>query len=247
MRLSACISAVFQHLSVTRQPRRPQPHLDLMDPHDLDDPNPDIHSLFLAFNEMYFEGKLSAVEVRWSPKMTLCAGTCHFFGGRYCSVRLSEPLLKFRPRSDLINTLLHESIHAYLFITGGNTDRDGHGPAFLELADRINKKAGTNITVYHSFRDEVNLYRTHVWKCNGCEHILRRAMNRPPQPADRCLHQRITNAKQRIRPHEIQKGHERMILLRAQRSSSLSTIGSRKENRQMIRFRSSCSMMMIMA
>jgi SprT-like domain-contaning protein Spartan len=84
---------------------------------------------------------LEGVEVRWSTKMTLCAGMCYCtinliiplylqqiemlldFKGGYCSVRLSEPLLKFRPRSDFINTLLHEMIHAYLFVTARNTDR----------------------------------------------------------------------------------------------------------------------------
>jgi hypothetical protein len=65
-------------------------------------------------------------------------------------------LLKFRPREDYINTLLHECIHAYLFVTENNTDRDGHGPNFLSWADRINKAAGTNITVYHNFHDEAS-------------------------------------------------------------------------------------------
>lgn len=30
---------------------------------DLDDPNPDLHALFVAFNDMYFSGQLAAVEV----------------------------------------------------------------------------------------------------------------------------------------------------------------------------------------
>lgn len=58
-------------------------------------------------------------------------------------------------------------------------------------ASRINKSAGTKITVYHNFRDEVDYHRTHVWKCNGpCQYqppfygIVRRSMNRPPQKAD---------------------------------------------------------------
>jgi hypothetical protein len=53
--------------------------------------------------------------------MTLCAGLCSF-DGCFVSVRLSTPLLKLRPRSDLVisrnpvfifkvNTLLHEMIH----------------------------------------------------------------------------------------------------------------------------------------
>ncbi|KAI7907361.1 SprT-like family-domain-containing protein [Cokeromyces recurvatus] len=131
------------------------------------------------------------VEVRWSTRMSRCAGTCTFKPGGYCTIALSEPLLKFRPKSDMIETLLHEMIHAYLFITQRNTDRDGHGPEFLYEADRINKLANVNITVYHSFHTEVDYYLTHVWQCNGiCQDkppyfgIVKRSMNRPPQHAD---------------------------------------------------------------
>ena len=70
-------------------------------------------------------------------------------------LRLSVPLLKLRPRSDFVETLLHEMIHAYLFVTDGNDDHDGHGPAFHEHMYRINKEAGTKISVYHNFHDEV--------------------------------------------------------------------------------------------
>jgi agmatine/peptidylarginine deiminase len=31
------------------------------------------------------------------------------------------------------NTLLHEMIHAYVFLRGGNTDRDGHGRVFTRI------------------------------------------------------------------------------------------------------------------
>ncbi|GBL76292.1 SprT-like domain-containing protein Spartan [Araneus ventricosus] len=159
---------------------------------ELIDPNPDIHALFLEFNAKFFYGKLDAVEVRWSPRMTLCAGVCCYEGrGRLCSVRLSLPLLKLRPRKDLIETLLHEMIHAYLFVTANNKDHDAHGPEFLKHMYRINKEAGTRISVYHSFHDEVDSYRTHWWKCNGpCQNkrpfygIVKRAMNRAPGPRD---------------------------------------------------------------
>ncbi|KAL6061368.1 Protein with SprT-like domain at the N terminus, variant 2 [Balamuthia mandrillaris] len=82
------------------------------------DPTPDLHALFIHFNHQFFDEALSCVEVKWSKRMTLCAGLCTFEGkGGLCCVKLSEPLLKFRPRSDLISTLLHEMIHAFLFIT----------------------------------------------------------------------------------------------------------------------------------
>lgn len=41
----------------------------------------------------------------------------------------------------------HEMIHAYLFVTHNNRDRDGHGPEFHKHMNRINKEAGTNISV----------------------------------------------------------------------------------------------------
>lgn len=35
------------------------------------DPTPDVRAIFLEFNDMFFWGKLSGVEVKWSPRMTL--------------------------------------------------------------------------------------------------------------------------------------------------------------------------------
>ncbi|KAJ9583965.1 hypothetical protein L9F63_021688, partial [Diploptera punctata] len=116
---------------------------------------------------------------------------CYEGRGGLCSIRLSVPLLKLRPRKDLVETLLHEMIHAYLFVTHNNRDRDGHGPEFHKHMYRINKEAGTNITVYHSFHDEVKLYKQHWWRCNGvCQKLppfygmVKRSMNRAPGPSD---------------------------------------------------------------
>uniref|UniRef100_A0A671VPV4 DNA-dependent metalloprotease SPRTN n=1 Tax=Sparus aurata TaxID=8175 RepID=A0A671VPV4_SPAAU len=156
------------------------------------DPNPDVRSMFLEFNDTFFWGKLSGVEVKWSPRMTLCAGVCSYEGrGGLCSIRLSEPLLKLRPRRDLVQTLLHEMIHALLFVTQNNRDRDGHGPEFCKHMNRINQATGTKITVYHSFHDEVDVYRQHWWKCDGpCQNqkpyfgFVKRAMNRAPSALD---------------------------------------------------------------
>uniref|UniRef100_A0A8C1VYS3 SprT-like N-terminal domain n=1 Tax=Cyprinus carpio TaxID=7962 RepID=A0A8C1VYS3_CYPCA len=156
------------------------------------DPSPDVRAMFLQFNDRFFWGKLSGVEVKWSPRMTLCAGVCSYEGrGGLCSIRLSEPLLKLRPRRDLVQTLLHEMIHALLFVTQNNRDRDGHGPEFCKHMDRINQASGANITIYHSFHDEVDMYRQHWWRCNGpCQNrrpffgYVKRAMNRPPSARD---------------------------------------------------------------
>ncbi|XP_021348803.1 sprT-like domain-containing protein Spartan isoform X2 [Mizuhopecten yessoensis] len=156
------------------------------------DPIPDIRALFLQFNDQFFWGRLAGIEVRWSPRMTLCAGLCSYEGrGGLCSVRLSVPLLKLRPRKDLVQTLLHEMIHAYLFVTDNNTDHDGHGPQFHSHMYRINKETGANISVYHTFHEEVENYRQHWWRCTGpCRErkpyfgYVKRAMNRAPSERD---------------------------------------------------------------
>lgn len=159
---------------------------------ELLDPTPDPRALFLQFNDKFFWGRLAGVEVKWSPRMTLCAGVCSYEGrGGLCSIRLSVPLLKLRPRKDLVETLLHEMIHAYLFVTQNNRDRDGHGPEFCKHMYRINKESGTKITIYHTFHDEVDNYRQHWWRCDGpCQKwkpyfgYVKRAMNRAPSAQD---------------------------------------------------------------
>ncbi|XP_053154694.1 DNA-dependent metalloprotease SPRTN [Hemicordylus capensis] len=159
---------------------------------ELLDPSPDVRGLFLQFNETLFWGRLAAVEVKWSPRMTLCAGVCCYEGrGGMCSIRLSEPLLKLRPRKDLVETLLHEMIHALLFVDNSVKDRESHGPEFCKHMHRINRLTGANITIYHEFHDEVDSYRQHWWRCNGpCQSrkpyfgYVKRAMNRAPSAKD---------------------------------------------------------------
>ncbi|KFB36452.1 AGAP004082-PA-like protein [Anopheles sinensis] len=158
------------------------------------DPTPDIFSLFPLFDRKFFQGRLSCVQLEWSKKMYNCAGICYQRSnrlGKSCIIRLSEPLLKLRPRKDLIQTLLHEMIHAYCFVLGIREGNGGHGPTFKKIMNGINKIAGTNITVYHSFHDEVNLYKTHWWKCNGpCQNrhpffgLVKRTTNRKPGTYD---------------------------------------------------------------
>lgn len=166
--------------------------------HGSAEPFVDIHQLFRLYNTLYFRDVLlPRVEVSWSPRLTLCAGICELLKddqGKYRRIRLklSEPLLKFRPREDTINTLLHEAIHAYFFVTSSwrhsrGDDGTGHGNGFLLLADAISNHGNYEITVYHTFHDEVDSYRTHIWQCDGtCRTkapffgFVKRSMNRPP-------------------------------------------------------------------
>lgn len=50
-------------------PKRPLSIVD--ETWEMLDPNPDVRAMFLEFNDTFFWGKLSGVEVKWSPRMTL--------------------------------------------------------------------------------------------------------------------------------------------------------------------------------
>ena len=116
----------------------------------------------------------ASIQVAWCS----CAGTCEFKSGGGCIIRLSEPILKLRPPEDLKNTLIHEMIHAYIFLKripgAGN---DGHGPPFKDRMKKINDSTvpdfhrpaeGYRITVYHTMIDEVRHYQQHWWECERC-------------------------------------------------------------------------------
>ncbi|NXO78481.1 SPRTN protein, partial [Sitta europaea] len=120
------------------------------------------------------------------------AGICSYHErSGLCSIRLSEPLLKLRPRKDLVETLLHEMIHALLFVTHNYKDRESHGPEFCKHMHRINLLTGANVTVYHDFHAEVAVYRQHWWRCSGpCRSrapyfgYVKRSVNRAPAAHD---------------------------------------------------------------
>lgn len=164
--------------------------IDLSD--DLTAVNPDVFVLFQKYNILFFDSKLSGCELKWSKRMTLCAGLCCYEGrGGLCSIKLSSPLLQYRSTQETVETLIHEMIHAFLFVTVRDRDRDGHGPSFQSLMNVVNYVSGLNISIYHSFHDEVDEHRKHIWKCDGqCQHrppyfgVVKRAMNRPPGPND---------------------------------------------------------------
>ena len=98
--------------------------------------NCNIVDLFQTFSIVYFEEYLhnNPVIVEWSEKMTSCAGIT-YFKGTFIIIRLSKPLLKYRSLKELEETLLHEMIHAYLFLKGFQSFSDyitgGHGDVKL--------------------------------------------------------------------------------------------------------------------
>jgi predicted SprT family Zn-dependent metalloprotease len=152
----------------------------------------DVYEYFALYNEMYFDGKLGGVRLEWSKRMTTCAGIFYAKHHEYV-IRLSEPLLKFRAIKEVKETLLHEMIHAWVQIENldQSDDQSGHGYNFKSKMYEVNKSTGFNITVYHTFHDEVDYHKKHVWRCDGqCQKkapyfgLVKRAMNRAPGKND---------------------------------------------------------------
>ncbi len=86
---------------------------------------------------------------------------------------------------------MHELIHAWLFVSKTRYERqdgvDGHGPDFVRKMVEINEVTGLKLSVYHTFNDEVNHNKVHVWLCDGkCGSkppfygAVKRAKNMPP-------------------------------------------------------------------
>ena len=151
----------------------------------------DVFSFFQLYNTLYFSDQLFFVSLEWSKRMKLCAGLFEV-NNQLMKIKLSQPLLQFRSNKEIKETLLHEMIHAFLHINKKEDSRDGHGNFFKEKMNEINKKTGLNITVYHSFHDEVDYFKTHIWRCNGkCKYeypyygYVKRSMNRAPGKNDR--------------------------------------------------------------
>lgn len=53
---------------------------------------PDVFELFQFYNDYFYDGFLGGVELKWSERMTLCAGTCELKHGA-CKITLSKPIL----------------------------------------------------------------------------------------------------------------------------------------------------------
>lgn len=149
---------------------------------ELLDPTPDLWLLFTLFDQRWFRGRLTRdrVTFKWSQRMKSASGYTDY-DNKKCTITLSKPLLTLRPRRDLVETLLHEMIHANLFLIGEDDDDLHHGPQFQKWMDRINREGGCNITVYHDFEEEVDHLKIHVWLCDKeCGEVVKRLLNRAP-------------------------------------------------------------------
>jgi hypothetical protein len=117
-----------------------------------------IQSLLQHYDPLYFHSLLCPrVTLSWSGSLKSDTGKCLVQSSQEGSgvmLDLSEPILRYCTKDDIIDTLLHEMIHAYLYLSG-DPEWQAHGRSFLHLANTINKAEGSNVQPYHKFTREV--------------------------------------------------------------------------------------------
>lgn len=178
---------ILQKLGITFSLDQPPPKCLLVSTR-----NKHLNSLFQSANDALFDGKLGSVTVSWSGRLTSSAGIFHGKrDGSMTHINLSYKLLSRQPSINMIETLLHEMIHAYLFVTG-RRDKSSHGPNFRRKMSEINYITGFNVTITHSYHEAVKALQTYVWRCDGvCRSqaafnygFVKRSVNRAPSSKD---------------------------------------------------------------
>ncbi|KAG4066002.1 hypothetical protein HA402_001249 [Bradysia odoriphaga] len=167
---------IFVELSLVPKKRKPKPNIiteNIVDRSlELTDPTPNLQHLFASLDAGHFAGLLTKnhVEVKWGTIDGNATGLCYTYESREQKddkrivIELNEQLLKFRTRRDLVETLLHEMIHAFLSI---KDSCDDHGTNFRKEMDRINAETGATVSIHHQHHNEVALYESRLWRCNG--------------------------------------------------------------------------------
>ncbi|PKA61025.1 hypothetical protein AXF42_Ash005921 [Apostasia shenzhenica] len=148
------------------------------------EPRPDLHELFEHYNALYFCDALGTCTVAWAPRMTCSIGSCHYIKDGLCEIRLSEPRLKSCSSALVKNSLLHEMIHAFLWVKDKNKKHSDHGPKFWAMANKINSNCvednqrpsdGYNITANHGFHDKAGGFD--LWMCESCGDLIKREIS----------------------------------------------------------------------
>lgn len=215
--IQKCIPECLQMYVINKQ------IIDISD--DLKVIHPNINQLFQKYNRIFFDNKLEFCIVKWSEdykshiNMLENAGYCQQKRDNICYIYLSKPILQYRPTKDIIETLLHEMIHAFLFIFDIHShDRSDHGKRYIAIMNAINYcLKGVKIEIYHYCNDECEHIKLTIFQCNGhCQKIIERPKNKPPGKHEKWWnkHKRNCNGKfimiqDNFKQHQSKRRHNR--------------------------------------
>lgn len=113
-----------------------------------DDGLPNLVMLYRKFNEELFNNRIpSSFTIAWGRRMTRVSGVM-IPGER--RIKISLPIHSRLGKDELYDTIIHEMIHAFLYLSNVY---HGHGKHFLNEAARIYRLSGRKITPWHDGRE----------------------------------------------------------------------------------------------
>ena len=113
-----------------------------------------VEERFSRFNALCFDGKLPPIPLRISNARTyLGLSRYRKRRGADGSVELYAFSISISgrfdlPESEIEDTVIHEMIHCYIWISGSK-DTSAHGRLFRDMMERINREHGRHITISH--------------------------------------------------------------------------------------------------
>ncbi len=155
-----------------------------------------LQSIWRRVAESYFGSQLPPIVIEWSTRLT--ASTGMFVSdvgprsrlvsqeekhGNARRIRLSAPLLREQPESEIVRTLAHEMIHQWQFDVKKRFP--DHGSDFYEFMERMNQD-GLAISVRHTLDREVEKLSKYLWRCLACGTSYRRQRRTISSRRHRC-------------------------------------------------------------
>ncbi|WP_447978486.1 SprT-like domain-containing protein [Candidatus Nitrospira bockiana] len=137
-----------------------------------------LQQIWQDLNARYCGGRLPAIPILWSARLTASAGMFASRVGPRASellvarltgprrvIRLSLPLLSGQPEAEIVGTLAHEMIHQWQYDVLKR--RPDHGPDFCRLMTVMNRD-GLGITIRHNLDDAIIALSRYTWRCQEC-------------------------------------------------------------------------------
>lgn len=137
-----------------------------------------VQAMWQDLASRFFENRLPPITIEWSTRLTASAGlfvsqvgprsrwvSSAYRHGDARVIRLSAPLLRGEPETELLGTLAHEMIHQWEYDI--RKRRPSHGPTFREMMDQMNE-AGLGISIRHQLNETVNALNRYAWQCKRC-------------------------------------------------------------------------------
>jgi predicted SprT family Zn-dependent metalloprotease len=132
-----------------------------------------IPSIHQEFNEKIFNSKLnlnSIVNITWNKRLLKTGGRCRYVPNNIppVTIELSSKIVDNEER--LKSILLHEMVHAAVFMIDQVRTGNAHGARFMKWGKRAEERVHIPVTRYHHF----TAFKPFIYQCIRCKYQLSR-------------------------------------------------------------------------